>query len=225
MRKQFAAFKRITLTGLLFLVPVYVVVVIARQAWTAVHSMGATLAKTFSLTDILGAGAPTVLSVILLVLLCYGAGLIARVSVVAAFRSRIDGWLTTYLPGYAKHRVMVEEKLEGRQPTLPYASALLKEQDIWRPVYVVDQDAEGNCVVFAPDVPDTTTGSIVLARQLDVYLLPSLTANDLDALLKKRGAGLFHLLLRDPEGRKHPLLSFAAHLAANQRADEAAQAI
>ena len=190
MRKHFAAFKRITLTGLLFLVPVYVVVVIARQAWTQLSSMGTTLAKMFGLTHILGVGAPTVLSVVLLIVVCFGCGLIAHVSVVAAVRSRIDGWLATYIPGYARHRVMVEEKLEGKVPTLPYVSALIKEHDHWRPVYVVEQDVQGNCVVFAPDVPDTTTGTVILAKRPDVLLLPSLSANDLDALLKKRGAGL-----------------------------------
>jgi hypothetical protein len=190
MQKYFAAFRRITLTGLLFLVPVYVVLVIAKQAWTSLNSMGTTLAKMFGITDILGVGAPTVLSVVLLILLCFGCGLIAHVSVVTAFRSRIDGWLSTYIPGYAKHRVMVEEKLEGKVPRLPYASALIKQQDFWRPVYVVEQDAEGNCVLFAPDVPDTSMGAIMLAKRHDVLLLPSLSANDLDALLKKRGAGL-----------------------------------
>lgn len=190
MQKHFAAFKRITLTGLLFLVPLYVVVIIAKQAWTSMHSMGTTLAKMFGLTAILGVGAPTALSVVLLILLCFCCGLIAHVSVVAAFRSRIDGWLSTYIPGYAKHRVTVEEKLEGKVPKLPYSSALIKQQDFWRPVYVVEQDAEGNCVVFVPDVPDTSTGAIMLARRPEVVLLPSLSANDLDASLKQRGAGL-----------------------------------
>ena len=190
MKKHYAAFKRITLTGVLFLVPLYVVAVIAKQAWTSMHSMGTTLAKMFGLTVIFGAGAPTALSVVLLILLCFGCGLIAHVSVVAAFRSRIDGWLATYIPGYAKHRVTVEEKLEGKAPKLPYASALIKQQDFWRPVYVVEQDAEGNCVVFVPDVPETTAGAIILARRRDIVLLPSLSANDLEGLLKQRGAGL-----------------------------------
>ena len=114
----------------------------------------------------------------------------AQVSVIAAFRSRIDALLATYIPGYAKHRVTVEDKLQGKVAALPYTSALLKQQDYWRPVYVVEQDADGHYVVFAPDVPDTSTGTIVLARREDVLLVPSLSANDLDALLKKRGAGL-----------------------------------
>ena len=47
-------------------------------------------------------------------------------------------------------------------------------------MYVVEEDADGNYVVFAPNVPDTSTGTILLARRHDVLLVPSLSANDLD---------------------------------------------
>ena len=190
MQTYFAAFRRTTLTGLLFLVPVYVLLLIVTQAWTAVSSFGARLATMFGLTSILGLGASSVLSSVLLILLCYGCGLVARVSVIAGFRSRIDGLLATYVPGYAKHRVTVEEKLHGKTRSLPYTSALLRQQNFWRPVYVVEQGADGNCVVFAPDVPDTSSGTIVLAKRHDVLLLPSLPAPDLDASLRKLGTGL-----------------------------------
>jgi hypothetical protein len=118
--------------------------------------------------------------------------------VIAAFRARIDGLLATYIPGYVKHRLVVEEKLHGKGSALPYASALIKQQELWQPVYVVEQDAEGNCVVFAPDVPDTSTGTIMLAKRPDVLFMPSMSANDLDASLKKRGKGLLEGLLTLP---------------------------
>ena len=190
MREYFAAFRRLTMTGLLFLVPVYVLLLVVTQAWTSVSSFGARLATMLGLSSIMGVGASSVLSSVLLILLCFGCGLFARVSVIAGFRSRIDGLLATYLPGYAKHRVTVEEKLQGKARSLPYTSALLRQQDFWRPVYVVEQGADGNCVVFAPDVPDTSSGTIVLAMRGDVLLLPSLPAADLDASLRKLGAGL-----------------------------------
>ena len=170
--------------------PTDVLLYIVNQAWASVNSLGTKLTAMFGLQSILGVGASNLLSGVLLVLMCFGCGLIARVSVIAAFRSRIDGLLATYIPGYAKHRVMVEYKLQGKGPILPYTSALIKQQDYWRPVYVVEEDTEGNCVVFAPNVPDTSTGTIMLARRHDVLLMPSLPANDLDASLKKRGEGL-----------------------------------
>jgi hypothetical protein len=151
MQTYFAACRRIAVTGLLFLLPVYVLLVIGTKAWTSLSSLGTSLASMFGLKSIMGVGASNVLSGISLIVWWFGCGLLAHVSVVAAFRSRIDGWLAAYIPGYTTYRVMVEGKLQGKIPTIPYTSALIKQQDFWRPVYVVEQDTEGKCVVFAPE--------------------------------------------------------------------------
>ena len=95
MQNYYAAFRRITITGLLFLVPVYVLLAIVSQAWSSVSSLGTKLAAMFGLEIRPGRGRVSILSAVLLVLMCFGCGLIARVSVIAAFRSRIDGLLAT----------------------------------------------------------------------------------------------------------------------------------
>ena len=73
---------------------------------------------------------------------------------------------------------------------LPYSSALIKQQEYWRPAYVVGQDADGNCVVFLPETPDTSRGQILIAKREPVRIVPSVTANQLDATLKQMGKGL-----------------------------------
>jgi hypothetical protein len=44
--------------------------------------------------------------------------------------------------------------------------------------------------VFVPSVPDTSKGSVLPVAREDVQLVPTLSAIDLDASLKKVGAGL-----------------------------------
>ena len=67
---------------------------------------------------------------------------------------------------------------------------MIKEHDFWRPVFVVEQAVDGHTVVFVPSVPDTSKGSVLLVAREDVQLVPTLSATDLDASLKKLGAGL-----------------------------------
>jgi hypothetical protein len=55
---------------------------------------------------------------------------------------------------------------------------------------MIEQDGNGNYVIFLPGAPDTNTGRILLAKQEQVRLLTSITANQLDASLKKMGKGL-----------------------------------
>ena len=56
--------------------------------------------------------------------------------------------------------------------------------------YLVERDAEGNCVVFLPEIPETVKGHVLLARRDQVRVVESVTANQLDASLKKTGKGL-----------------------------------
>lgn len=190
MQAPFAAFKRRAISGLLFLLPVYILLVVVTKAWTSLSTLGAKLAGAFGVKSIMGIGASSILSGVSLLVFWFICGWLAEVSRLAAFRTRLEGWLATYIPGYAAYRSMIEDKLRGRTKILPYPTALLRQSDVWRPVYVVDQDAQGVCLVFAPNVPDTSQGMIVVAKQQDVFPLPALAAADFDAALKKLGAGL-----------------------------------
>ena len=49
--------------------------------------------------------------------------------------------------------------------------------------------SRGKCVVFLPDTPETNKGHVLLAGQ-EIRIMASITANRLDAFLKKAGKGL-----------------------------------
>jgi len=67
---------------------------------------------------------------------------------------------------------------------------LIRWQEYWRPAYIVEQDKDGNCVVFVPDTPETNKGDVLLAKKEQIRVVSSITANQLDESLKKRGRGL-----------------------------------
>lgn len=98
--------------------------------------------------------------------------------------------LSKYIPAYDTYKGLAEEKLQHKVKILDYTSALIRWQEYWQPGYIIEQDPEGNCVVFLPDIPETNKGHVVLARHDQVRIVPSITANQLDASLKKMGRGL-----------------------------------
>jgi hypothetical protein len=113
-----------------------------------------------------------------------------RFSFVAAINKAIDRWLAQLIPGYATYKATAEEKLRSKPKMIPYAAALLKQQEYWQPAYIVEQDDDGNCIVFLPDTPETNKGHVLLARQDQIRIVSSVTANQLDASLKQLGMGL-----------------------------------
>jgi hypothetical protein len=125
-----------------------------------------------------------------MIAICIACGLLVRFSFVAAFSRAVEKGLSKYIPGYDTYKAMAEEKLQHTVKILPYASALIKQHEYWQPAYIIEQDHDGNYVVFLPDIPETNKGHVLLAKQEQVKLVSSVTTNQLDASLKKMGKGL-----------------------------------
>jgi uncharacterized membrane protein len=181
--------RNLAIAGFFFLLPIIVVFVILTKAWVGLTSVGKKIAQVFGLNSF-GLGGTTVATGLLVIVLCLLCGLLMRYAFLAAFRQSLEGLLLKYLPGYDVYKSMAEEKLQHKQRILPYASALIKQQDYWQPAYIVEQDQGDNYVVFAPEIPDTTRGKILIAKADQIRVLPSVAANDLDACLRRAGKGL-----------------------------------
>lgn len=190
MKSFLTKLRDVATAGFFFLLPVYVVLIIVTKAWTSLSSLGTQIAAMFGMKSILGVGSSTVFSGLLLIIIWIGCGLLARFSLMSSFSKAIEKTLSKYIPGYETYKSMAEEKFQKKVKILPYRSALIKQQEYWQPAYVVEQDGEGNYVIFLPDTPDTNKGHVLLAQEDQVKLLPSVTADELDTSLKKRGKGL-----------------------------------
>jgi uncharacterized membrane protein len=193
MKSLFANIRNIAVAGFLFLLPVYVLLVIATKAWASLSSVGTGLAKLFGLESLLGVGGSTAVSGVLLILIWIACGLLVRVSFVDAFNKGVERLLVKYVPGYSTYKAMAEDKLHQRTRTLPYASVLVRGDLGWQPAFLIEQDVDGHCVLFVPRAPDTSAGSILLATRDQLRFLPAITANQLDASLKTMGKGLLDL--------------------------------
>jgi len=191
MKKFLARLRDIAMAGLFFLLPLYVLFVIVAKAWKSLSVIGASIAGMFGFKSILGVGGATVLSWLLIVISWLVFGLLARFSFATALNRAVEKTLARYIPGYETYRAMAEEKLHNRVKTLPYTCALIKQQEYWRPAFIIEQDGDANFVVFVPDAPETSKGHVLLVKHDQLRLVTSVTANQFDAMLKKLGKGLF----------------------------------
>jgi hypothetical protein len=190
MSQFFTKLRRTAIAGFFFLFPLYVVFIVISKAWISLTSIGSKLATMFGVKSVLGVGGATLftsLAIIAIWLLC---GLLVRVSFVRAFSSALERTISGLIPGYASYRALAEEKVAHKTKLLPYTSALFKQDDCQQPAFVVDKDDDGNFVLFLPDIPETSHGRVLVAHGDKVRILPSISANELDVLLKKLGKGL-----------------------------------
>jgi hypothetical protein len=180
----------IGLAGFFALLPLYVLVLVVAKVWKSLHSFGAGIAGMFGMPPLFGVHPNTIFTALLLVAVWIVFGLLVRFTFVGALSRAAEGTMSKYVPDYAKYKSMAEEKLQHKVKVLDYTSALLRWQDYWRPAYIVEQDKDGNCVLFLPDVPETMRGQVLLAKREQVRVMPSITANQLEGALKNIGRGL-----------------------------------
>ncbi len=190
MKQFFTKLRQTAIAGFFFLFPAYVVFIVISKAWTFLTSIGSKLALMFGVKGIFGVGGHTLFTGLLIIVLWLLCGLLVRVSFVGTFNRAMERTISSLIPGYASYRAIAEEKIAPKTKVLPYASALLKQGDCHQPAFVVDKDNDGNFVLFLPDIPETNHGHVLVAHADKVRIMPSLTANELDAILKKMGKGL-----------------------------------
>jgi len=190
IRAFFSKIRKVGIAGFFFLLPVFVILIVISKAWTRLTSVGAKIAAIFGVKSIVGVGAHTIIGAILLIVLCLACGWLVRFSAVGALGNAVERALAKYIPGYDTYKALAEEKLQNKVKVLPYASALIKDHEYWRPAYIIEGDLNGNYVVFLPGAPETDKGHVLLAKPDQVRVLSSVTANQLQASLRAMGKGL-----------------------------------
>ena len=190
MKVFFTRLRDITISGILALLPLYVFLLVITKAWKSLSSIGTGVAQMLGMKSVLGVGGATVFSGLLIVTIWLVTGLLVRYSFLGALSKAAEKQLSKYVPDYESYKAKAEEKLQHKVRILPYTSALIRWEEYWQPAYLVEQDDEGTCVVFLPEIPETNKGHVLLARQDQVRIVESMTANQLDASLKKAGRGL-----------------------------------
>ncbi len=193
MKQFITKLSQIAIAGFFFLFPIYVVFVVISKAWMSLTSTGSKLAAMIGVKTVLGVGGHQLLTGLLIIAIWLLCGLLVRLSFIGAFSRATERTISRLIPGYASYRAIAEEKIAQKTKILPYTSAWLTLGDCDQPVFITDKDDVGNFVLFLPDVPDTSRGRVLVARADKVRMMPSLTASELDASLKKMGEGLLQV--------------------------------
>ena len=115
------------------------------------------------LGELAGIGAPTFLSVLVLVLISFAAGIVARTTVGARIRRWSERSLLGRLPHYQLIKNMAEglaniESASGLKP------ALVCIEDGWQMGYQLEQLENDWVAVFLPQAPTPMSGNIMYVR-------------------------------------------------------------
>jgi uncharacterized membrane protein len=146
--------------GLVFMVPVVIVVVIAGKALEIMMLVGKPLGNLIPIDSIGGVAVANVLALLGLALLCFVAGLIARSEMAKKVYRSLDSALLA-IPGYAFVRGFTDSMTKGQETAKSLIPVLVRFDDNEQIGFEVERLEQGNVVVYLPGAPDPWSGSVV----------------------------------------------------------------
>jgi uncharacterized membrane protein len=190
--------------GVLFLLPVAMVLLILGYAMRLAAKVAQPISDKLRLDqlgDLSGIGAVTVLAVLVLIVVSFAAGIVARTDL----GGRISRWFENSLLGGLPQYQLLKSMAEGlaHVESTSLTPALVSIEDGWQLGYLLETLENGWVAVFLPQAPTPMSGNVMYfpaerVRPLGITMIQAM------ALVKHIGVGSAEALrgadLRPPRG-------------------------
>jgi uncharacterized membrane protein len=152
--------------GLFIVVPVYLAGVLLLKGMKSVGGLVRPIAVL--IPDWLPA--ERLLSLVLVLTLCFLVGMAVRTRSGRAVRERMETVFFERLPGYGLLRSLTQ-RLAGDSEEHTWQPALVEIEDALVPAFIIEEFDDGRFTVFVPSVPTPLAGAVYVLRRERVHLL------------------------------------------------------
>lgn len=191
MKAFFIKLRDTFIAGLIFLLPLLILVVLFTKVFQFLTGFTDKVAAVFGLTSFIGISGGTILSALGLMLFCIICGYLMRIAFFKAVSAWVDHKLMSNIPGYSAYREMALSKLEENKRPLPYkCAAWINEGDTVLPAFLMETMDDGRLVMFIPTAGSTMTGKVIILPATRVTLLPQTDVKAMKIALDSLGIGL-----------------------------------
>lgn len=153
--------KTTILGGVLFLVPVVVLLLILGKAYELSMMVAEPVDRLIPIERLGGVAIVNLLAIAVILLLCYGAGLVATKSFIAPKVEALEGILIDILPGYVAVKGTIGSVAQHEDVGEILKPVLVRFDDYDQIAFEVEGD-ETRAVVFLPGAPSAWAGTTVI---------------------------------------------------------------
>jgi uncharacterized membrane protein len=166
MKKFFAFVGSAFVSGLLMVVPIYLAILLLLKAMQSVVG----LVRPFASLLPEWLPAEQVLSLVLVLIVCFIIGVVIRTPAGRAARERLEKSLFERIPGYALIRSLTQ-RLAGKDEERVWKPALAEIEEALVPAFIIEELADGRLTVFVPSVPTPFAGAVYILSRDRVHPL------------------------------------------------------
>jgi uncharacterized membrane protein len=152
--------------GVLVVLPIYLAVLVLLKGAQSVGN----LIRPFTMLLPEWLPAENVLSLVLVLTVCFLIGVAIRTRVGTALRERMETSVFERIPGYALFRSLTQQVAgEGRENV--WKPALVEIEEALVPAFIIEEFEDGRFTVFVPSVPTPLAGAVYILTRDRVHPL------------------------------------------------------
>ncbi len=160
---------RSVVTGLLILVPLYLAVLLLLKGMKSV----AGLVRPVSALVPDWIPAETLLSLLLVLGICFLVGAAVQTASGKAARERLEKAFFERIPGYALLRSLTQQMAGESRENVWKPALIVTDDDALAPAFIIEEHEDGRYTVFVPSIPTPLAGAVFVldrarVRPLDV---------------------------------------------------------
>lgn len=191
--------KTTVLGGIVFLVPLAVLVLLAVKAAGLLRRLAQPVARVLPVKSALGFLTADVVVIALLLLTCFLAGLLAHLSVARRLITKAEAGVLWHVPGYGLVKALTDSvdtgTTDGGSLRATMRPILAHFDDYTQLAFEVDRLDDGRRIVYLPSAPEPRAGTVLVLDAARVEPLPLSFLAAMDGL-RKLGHGLGPALRR-----------------------------
>ena len=166
MKHGLAFVTRTLLGGFLVVIPIYVAVLLLLRVMKSV----AGLVQPVALLLPESVPAENLLSLLLVLLLCFLVGLAVRTRGGQGIRERIESSVFERIPGYTLIRSLTQQ-IAGTSNEKVWKPAFYESDEGLLPAFIIEELEDGRFTVFVPSIPTPLAGAVYIVERKRVHPL------------------------------------------------------
>ena len=192
--KSLSAFLKATIVGgALYLVPVVLILLVLGKVHGVTIKLVAPMAEALQLQHVGGINLARLLGIVLIIVVCFAAGLFARTRVAQQFVSWLERTILSNLPGYSLIASLGADAAGVGETRSEMKVVLARIEDSWQLALKVERVDATHSAVFVPGAPDPKSGSVYLMTD-DQFKVIDVSIRDAMHVIKGLGIGSKALL-------------------------------
>lgn len=192
MKQSLSVIRTTIVGGVLFLAPFAILLLLLGKVFTVAVDVVVPLAELLPFQSLIGLRTPWVLASVLLLVICFSAGVLARTTAARRLVSWLESAVLSCLPGYSFMKTVGEE-FAGSEPADTHQSVLLRLDEAYQFGFLVETIPGGYAVVFVPGAPKPWDGDVLVVEESRVIVLSSSSRAAVNCL-RQLGAGASRLV-------------------------------